>query len=191
VILKGLSMKALWQIEFFKRFGKKIILFLDEPYLGAFGSAYTALNREAVVRDLREIISVIKSQDVLVGIHCCGNTDWSIFTEVEAIDIISFDAFGFLERLILYAQEIKEFLERGGLLCWGIVPTQGFSSKITKDLLLKKLKDGIIAFKDKGVEEGLVRERMLLSPACGLGSLEIASTIPILTLLRDLAQDLK
>ena len=45
VTLKGLMMKALWQIEFFKEFNKKIIMFVDEPYLGCFGSAYTPINR--------------------------------------------------------------------------------------------------------------------------------------------------
>src|SRR4030042_905944 len=35
-ILKGLAMKALWQIKNFQKFDKKIILFMDEPYLGYF-----------------------------------------------------------------------------------------------------------------------------------------------------------
>jgi hypothetical protein len=55
VIIKGLVMKALWQVKLFSEFGKKIILFIDEPYLACFGSAYTPLNRVDVVKGLAEI----------------------------------------------------------------------------------------------------------------------------------------
>ncbi|MCX5707259.1 MAG: hypothetical protein NTW13_06405 [Candidatus Omnitrophica bacterium] len=87
-ILKGLNMKALWQIKYFKTFGKKMILFVDEPYLGCFGSAYTPLNREDVVAGLTEFTQNLKSEDTLLGIHCCGNTDWSVIIDIKNIDII-------------------------------------------------------------------------------------------------------
>jgi len=191
VVLKGLSMKALWQIELFKKFGKKIILFFDEPYLSCFGSAFTALNREKAVRDLRELVSSVKSPEVLVGVHCCGNTDWSIFTDVEGIDIINFDAYNFLDKVILYSQDIGKFLERGGRLCWGVVPTQEFSDKITKQTLLDKIQAGINAFKSKGVREDLLMKRMLISPACGLGSLEPGKTEAILRLLAEFSPKMR
>ncbi|MBU0709855.1 MAG: methionine synthase [Candidatus Omnitrophica bacterium] len=113
-IVKALVAKSLWQIKLFQGFGKKLILFIDEPYLGCFGSAYTPLNRADVVGALREMTEGIKqSGDVLIGLHCCGNTDWSIFTEVKTIDMISFDAFEYLDRVMLYADNLKEFTSRG------------------------------------------------------------------------------
>jgi len=189
-ILKGLIMKALWQIKALERFGKKIILFVDEPYLGCFGSAYTPVNREDVVRGLKEMGSAVKSERVLVGVHCCGNTDWSIFTDA-GMDIVSFDAFNFLERLILYAPDIGQFLERGGILCWGIVPTQDFSGKESADLLVGKIKRGIDAFSAKGIREGLLRDNLLLSPSCGLGALKDSNTAPIFKLLKAVSELLR
>jgi hypothetical protein len=62
---------------------------------------------------------------------------------VTSIDIISFDAFGFLDRLILYADNLKSFFKRGGILCWGIVPTQEFTGQETPSLLADKLNSGI------------------------------------------------
>lgn len=182
-ILKGLTMKALWQVNLFKKFGKKIILFFDEPYLGCFGSAYTPINREDVVKGLSELTAAVKYQDVLLGVHCCGNTDWSIFTDVDSIDIISFDAFDFLERLILYADNLKVFFKRGGILCWGIVPTLGFSGNETPDLLAKKINKGIEALVKKGLDRDLLLEQMLVSPSCGLGTLETKETEQIFRLL--------
>jgi len=183
-ILKGLTMKALWQIRRLERFGQKIILFIDEPYLGCFGSAYTPINREDVIRGLDELAGAVKSDKVLVGVHCCGNTDWSIFTETSGIDIISFDAFNFLERLILYAQNLEAFLEKEGILCWGIVPTQDFSAKVTADILTEKIKRGLADLITKGLDKDLLLNNLLLSPSCGLGTLEEPKSEPIFKLLQ-------
>ena len=190
-ILKGLIMKALWQIEFFKEFNKKIIMFVDEPYLGCFGSAYTSINREDVVKGLRELTEGIKSKDLLLGVHCCGNTDWSIFTEIDTIDIINFDAFGFLDRLVLYADNLQMFLKRGGILCWGIVPTQEFTDKETIDSLIKKIKDSIDTLTKKGVDKNLLLDNLLISPSCGLGTLDTKKSEKIFKLLSETSQRLK
>lgn len=183
VILKGLTMKALWQVSLFKKFNKKIIVFLDEPYLGCFGSAFTPINREQVVNSLSEFTSAVKSEDVLIGVHCCGNTDWSIFTDVLNIDIINFDAVTFLDRLILYSEDLKKFFNKGGILCWGIVPTQEFSGKETPGLLAGKINAGIEALANKGVDRELLIRNMLVSPACGLGMLSTDKSEKILEIL--------
>jgi methionine synthase II (cobalamin-independent) len=168
---KGLALKAAWQIGLLREFAKPQLFFIDEPYLGCFGSAFTPINREDVVSGLSEFSSVLKSDDVAVGVHCCGNTEWSMLMEVSDISVISFDAFDFLDRLVLYADALKKFLKRGGVLCWGIVPTHGFTGAETPDTLVQKIQQGVKALKDKGLDEGILFERMLLSPSCGLGTL--------------------
>lgn len=184
VILKGLTMKAAWQVNLFKKFGKKIILFFDEPYLGCFGSAYTPVNREDVLRGLEELTQGLnESGDVLIGVHCCGNTDWSMFTDVETIGMISFDAFAFQERFVLYADNLAAFLKRGGIICWGIVPTQDFSEKETPDLLARKIRNGIDVLVKKGLDKDLLLERLIISPSCGLGMLDSAESEEILKVL--------
>jgi len=182
-VLKGLAMKALWQIKFFKKFGKKIIMFIDEPYLAAFGSAYTPLNKEEVVKGLSEFTKAIKAEGNLTGVHCCGNTDWSIFTEVAGIDIINFDAFGFLEKFVLYADNLKEFIKRNGIICWGIVPTQEFSGKESAELLVEKLKEGINILAKKGLDKNLLLDNLIISPSCGLGTLDTEKSDKIFKLL--------
>lgn len=187
VIVKGLIMKARWQINLLRKFGKKIIVFIDEPYLGCFGSAYTPINRDEVLEGLKELSEGIKTKDVLVGVHCCGNTDWSLFTELSCIGLISFDAFSFLEKFIIYAPQLKNFIERGGVICWGIVPTQEFSGKETPQFLIGKLKNGIDALLKKGLDKDLLLENIFLSPACGLGTLTQEKAEQIFKLLSDTA----
>lgn len=191
VIVKALIMKALWQVKHFSKFGKQIILFIDEPYLGAYGSAYSPVNREDVVKVLKEMAEGISSEDVIAGVHCCGNTDWSMFTSIDSIKLINFDAFGFMDKFLLYAGDLKAFLARGGIICWGIVPTQEFTGKETAELLLKKILGGIDSLVKKGLDRSLLLEHLFISPACGLGSLQTEKPEKIFSLLSALAQEIR
>lgn len=189
VALKGLAMKALWQVELFKKFNKPIIFFFDEPYLGCFGSAFTPINREDVVKGLTELTEDLKSEGIVTGIHCCGNTDWSIFTEVESLGIISFDAYSFLDKLLLYADDLKAFFKRDGILCWGIVPTAEFTGKETVNLLIERLNKGIDTLEKKGIDRKIVQDNLLLSPSCGMGTLDVKTTENILAVLSKVSAD--
>lgn len=188
--IEGLARKALWQVSFFQEFSKKMIIFLDEPYLGCFGSAYTPINREDVIRGLSTITAAIKSEDILTGVHCCGNTDWSIFTDIKSLDIINFDAFGFLDKFALYADNLKSFMERGGIICWGIVPTDG-NLMLEPGLLLDKLYSGIASLVKKGLNKDLLIKNLLISPACGLGALNIGASENIFETLSEVSTRIK
>jgi methionine synthase II (cobalamin-independent) len=191
-IKEALVRKARWQIRFLEEFGKDIIMFIDEPYLGCFGSAYTPINREEVVGVLTELTNKIRSAGaVRIGVHCCGNTDWSIFTDIKVIDIISFDAFGFLDRVLLYARELRDFFNRGGILAWGIVPTQAFAPEIKSNLLLQKLEQGINLLSNKGIDKNLLQERLIFTPSCGLGTLSCQTADSIFQCLQNLSDNFK
>jgi len=187
-IVKGLIMKGLWQIDFFKEFNKPMIIFIDEPYLSGFGSAFTPLSKEEVVLGLKEVAQGLKSNDILVGVHCCGNTDWSIFTEVPEIDIINFDATGFLDSFLLYVENINDFLKKGGFLCWGVVPTQLTSDLANRDFFVSQFLNGLQRLIKKGLERQLLQERIFFSPACGLGALDISNAEAVLALLSQVVE---
>jgi len=188
VVIKGLVMKALWQIKLLRQFAKPLVIFFDEPYLGCFGSAYTAMTREKVVAILKEITAAVKSDDTLVGVHCCGNTDWSMLTETPGVDIINFDAFDYCQRLTLYADDLKGFFQRGGVLCWGIVPTAEFGSQITPEFLLGKVAKGIDSLEQKMINRKLIESNLLFSPSCGLGTLDIGKAEGILGALAEVSR---
>ncbi|MDP2905883.1 MAG: methionine synthase [Candidatus Omnitrophota bacterium] len=190
-LVKGLAMKARWQIDFFRKFGREMIVFIDEPYLAGFGSAYTAINRQDIIQDLTELTSIIKPNGAMVGVHCCGNTDWSIFTDTPGIDIINFDAFDFLDKILLYADNLKAFFGRGGALCWGIAPTQEFNKSLKAQVLLDKIDQGVAALEKKGLERAVILKNMLLSPACGLGTLTPDKAEGIFALLAEVSEQLR
>jgi methionine synthase II (cobalamin-independent) len=169
MIVNGLGMKALWQAEQFKRFKKRPIIFFDEPYLSCLGSAYTPISNEEVSKRLLELFNPLKQAEVLVGIHCCGNTDWPILLKSMA-DIVSFDAWGYFERLALYSQEIKTFLENGGILAFGIVPTQEIPEDLSVSMLVEKIKGQFDVLVQKGIDKKVLLKKCLITPSCGLGT---------------------
>jgi methionine synthase II (cobalamin-independent) len=190
-MVKGLSMKALWQLEYFKKFGKKMIMFFDEPYLTSLGSGYSGYsgysghslsNNNEITRIFQELTEGLKSRGCLVGMHCCGNADWGMLMDTS-IDIINFDAFNFQERFLLYADDLNRFLKRGGIICWGIVPTQEFDPGQSPELLAQKIKSGLEILIKKGIDRQLLLERLMISPACGLGTLDTQKAEGILNLL--------
>ncbi|MEW6097483.1 MAG: methionine synthase [bacterium] len=171
VVVKGLAMKALWQISKFKDLNLPSIIFIDEPYLASFGSAYVNLSKEEVIIPLNEIVETIKeNNNVLVGTHCCGNTDWSLLMETK-VDIINFDAYNFISNFALYPKELTGFLNRGGMLAWGIVPSSEEVVKEDSKSLVKRFEKGIELLSSKGIQKELLLKNLFITPSCGTGSL--------------------
>ena len=171
-VVKGLAIKALWLVRKMAISGRMPILFIDEPYLSGFGSAFTPIRREEVIRFIREIVDYLRSKtDVVIGIHCCGNTDWSMIIET-GVDIVNFDAFGYMDYFLLYRDEIIRFLEDGGTVAWGVIPTTSFTGKETVADLKTQLEKGFDRLYEWGIERDRIKERSIITPACGLGTLE-------------------
>jgi methionine synthase II (cobalamin-independent) len=189
-VVKGLAMNAAWQIQELKQFGKPIIIFIDEPAMESLGSAFSAVPAEVVAEKLNEIIDVIHELDGIAGIHCCGNADWPLLFNTR-VDIVNFDAFGYLDKVLLYPGDIKKFHDRGGSLAWGIVPTGAFSGTETADELISILEGGLQRLEKEGIARKTMLRQSLLTPSCGMGSLSPEQAEAILKLLRELSDKMQ
>ena len=191
VVVKGMTMKARWVLNKFKPLGYDQICFVDEPILSAFGSStYVSVQRADVVSFLKEVVETIHKEGALAGSHCCGNTEWPILIDA-GVDIISFDAFEFGETIGYYPEQINKFLEGGGVIAWGIVPTAEKINQETPDSLVKKLNENVKNLADKGIDENLIWERCLLTPSCGTGSLSVELAEKIFQYLSELSKRLR
>lgn len=187
VIIKGLAKKAIWQVEKLKEFAENVIIFFDEPIFSALGTpAYIGIQDEEVVSTLNELSEPIHATGAAVGVHCCGNMDWSLLAQ-SSIDIIAFDAYGYGDKLGLYPEAIDKFMARGGVLAWGIVPT-GNSEDIQKESgesLKSKIEALIELYVKKGMSEDRLRNQLLFTPSCGMGTLTVDDTETVLRLLSE------
>jgi len=162
---KLLRLKVSWQEKALSQIFRNTIIFVDEPYMASFGSAFFSLSREKVISLLEEVFGGISG---LKGVHCCGNTDWSVLLDTS-VDIVSFDAYNYAQSLSLYPSEIKRFLDDKGTIAWGIVPNDEESlSKESAASLKDRLEEAMAPFTRNGIRFKQLIEQGLLTPSCGL-----------------------
>jgi hypothetical protein len=89
---------------------------------------------------------------------------------------LNLDAYGHIENLALYPTELRTFLDRGGTICWGVVPNNEEIRNVGAEELADRLRAGIGMISEKAMSHGVkiatdeFAVRSLISPACGLGS---------------------
>jgi hypothetical protein len=189
--VKKLAMNAKWQAQEYRKRNKLPIIFLDEPALTGFGtSAYITITKEDVIDSLEEIIAEIHAQDGLAGIHVCGNTEWGMLLSSN-VDIISFDAFSYFDRFILYPDLLKTYLEKGKLLAFGIVPTHKADvvNEQTAEGLADMLSDQFSRLSEiTKITPDQILSQSFVTPSCGTGSLDLASARKVLALTKAVSE---
>lgn len=193
VVVKMVALKTQWQMQQLCSFGVPVVVSLDEPSLVGFGSsAYLGISGRDIQKDLDEIITLIHKEDGYASIHCCENTDWSLLLATD-MDILSFDAYSFFDKLMLYSDSLEAFMKRGGVLAWGLIPTS-HSEKLneeTVESLIQKWQSHIDQLAGHGMDaENLVRHS-LITPSCGAGSLSFEDSVRVLQLLKDVSEALR
>jgi len=183
-IAKHLRLKAAWQERELRKVCPNTIIFVDEPYMASFGSAFVSISREQVISLIEEVLSGIKG---LKGVHCCANTDWSVLLETS-IDILNLDAYGYARNLALYPTEVKRFLARGGIIAWGIVPAGEEVHKETAESLVEKLEEAIGLLVEKGVPKDDILNASMITPSCGTGSLSKETAEKVLRLTAEVSR---
>ena len=187
-VTRGLALKAAWQMAKINDSGRQAIIFFDEPSLTGLGSAFMQISREEVISLLTEVITIAKETgEAYFGVHCCGNTDWSVLLETP-IDILSFDSYEFFDHLTLYDKHLHNFLKRGGYLAWGLVPTSPTAPAETPEALWAKFTRQVQTLLDRGLDRQMLLSQSLLTPACGLGYLAPAKATAALATLAALSQ---
>jgi len=179
-----LKLKAGWQEKALRQICPNTIIFVDEPYMASFGSVAVPLSKEKVITLLEEVFSGITG---VKGVHCCGNTDWSVLL-ATSVDILSFDTYNYAQSLTLYPAEVKKFLERNGAIAWGIVPNNEEAlGRESAASLQDRLEEAMAPFTRQGVRFRQLLEQGLLTPSCGLASLSEEAAAQALALLAELS----
>lgn len=185
--VKLLALKARWQVRQLSKFGCPVILFLDEPAMAGFGtSEFTSISREEVLAALGEVTAAVHAEGGLAGIHVCANTDWSLVLESD-IEIVNFDAYGYFDKFVLYADPLKRFLTADGIVAWGIVPTSDGETidRETPESLLAQWEQKVSRLQEIGIDRDRVLARSLITPSCGTGSISPHHAKKVLELTRE------
>jgi methionine synthase II (cobalamin-independent) len=186
-IVKALTLKGAWQSKVLREAapGASVVMFYDEPYLHSVGSALINVSREQVVEGIRECVEGCGAD--ITGVHCCGNTDWSLVF-ATGVDIVHFDAYEYMEPFVAYGPEIADHLGRGGSLAWGIVPKDESVFEVSALDLVARLESGFETLEASGIDMSLLAERSLISPSCGLGPASIEVAVRALALTGEVSE---
>jgi len=191
--VKLLALKSRWQVQQLKQFDCPVIIFLDEPALAGFGSSeFISISRDDIAQSLAEVIAAVHAEDGLAGVHVCANTDWTLVLD-SAADIVSFDAYSYFDRFILYSDRIKAFLDAGKMIAWGMVPTLKADelTNATTESLVNQWHQKAVQVEKLGIDSDRLITQSLITPSCGAGSLSIQQALKVLKLTREVSEQIR
>lgn len=188
VAVKHLAMKAQWQTRKMAQMGGQPIMFFDEPALAGLGSsAFITITEAEIMTCLSEVFHGVRQESGLTGVHVCANTEWSVVFD-SGVDIVSFDAYSYFDKIVLFADHLKDFFARGGILATGIVPTASeYIDQESTDSLYEKWSTQVNQLEALGISRETVYDQTLITPSCGTGTLSVDHAIKVLEMTRDLS----
>ena len=150
------------QLARLKELNEHAFMFVDEPGLQFLFSAMAGYGDQKARGDLDQFFAQIERPR---GIHLCGNPDWDFLLNLD-LDVLSLDVYTNAEIFSSYSASIRKFLDRDGVIVWGIVPT-GFEAFRKEEIasLIQRLEAVWQILWSKGVDREQMLAASLLSPA--------------------------
>jgi methionine synthase II (cobalamin-independent) len=194
IVVKGVAMKAAWQVKFLKEsYTVPVLIFIDEPALAGLGSSsFISISIEDIAQDLAEVTGAIHRSGGLAGVHVCANTDWNILLTSD-INVISFDAYSYFDKFITCKKLIHDFLKRGSVIAWGIIPTSEpeHIEQETCDSLVSRWEEQAGQLSGNGWSITSLLKQTIITPSCGTGSLNPELATKVLQLTKDVSAVLR
>jgi methionine synthase II (cobalamin-independent) len=139
-----------------------LVVFVDEPGLTAAMDPSFPLEPNRTIDLVSGALATLEPH-AMTGLHCCGLADWPVVLQAGA-QILSLPlASGAVE----HAGTVGRFLEDGGTIAWGAVPTTGPLGS-TPDRIWQQLSAEWCGLTQGGCDPVLLREQAIVTPACGL-----------------------
>lgn len=191
MLVKALALHAEWQTKWLRKFELPVLMTVDDPALYGFGaSTHVTLKREQLLEDLNTIFEGIIRQGGIPGAHVCAGMDWTLLFDSK-VQVVNFDAYDYFQSMMALAEPLKRFLTRGGILSWGIVPTNPVAWEETAQSLKIRLENNIEELVKRGIDEALLRQQSMLTPSCGTGTLQKELSEHIYKLLAEIGHAMK
>lgn len=158
------------------------VVFVDEPGLVALSGPGFPIATDDALDLVSRAMAVIEPHAVS-GLHCCGDTDWSLALAAGP-QVVSMP----IDTSITdHAGALGAHLDRGGWVAWGAVPT---SSPVgsSSDRQWRALSDLWCQLVQLGCDALRLREQALVTPECGLAGHDPIQAEQILAMTVDLAE---
>ena len=162
-----------------------LVVFVDEPGLTAAMERGFPLDPNRTIDLVSSVLATLEPHAV-TGLHCCGRADWRVVLQTGP-QILSLPlGAGAVE----HPGAVSSFLERGGWVAWGAVPTTGPLGS-TADRLWQQLSAEWCGLTQAGCDPVLLREQAMITPACGMATHDEAQADLIVSLTNQVARRLQ
>ena len=161
------------------------VVFLDEPGLTTAMYPGFPLAPEETVDLVSAALATLEPR-AATGLHCCGSADWRLVLQAGP-QILSLPVGA---GAVDHAGALAGFLESGGWIAWGAVPTDGPVGS-SADRLWKHLSSEWCGMVSGGCDPVLLRERALVTPACGLARHGLSQATNVVSLTNQVARRLE
>ncbi len=176
--------------EMYKRHAGSFV-WVDEPGLEMVFMAFTGYTSEKAFEDYRLFLERFPGPK---GVHLCGNPDWSFLLRQD-LDVLSLDALARGEIFSRYREEIKAFLDKGGIISWGITPTltEEYAKENVKTMVERLEQLWGYLEQQGGIPRRQILEQAWLAPArCCLVNIDGEATVEkSFRLLKEVAEHFK
>jgi hypothetical protein len=175
ILFDFIQKKANVQYRELKERNPHAFVWLDEPGLGYVFSGLSGYNEQLAKEDYHNFVAGLEGPK---GLHLCADVNLPYLLEL-GVEILSFDAYqiGFMPRE--YAGNVAEFIRQGGIISWGIVPTEStILATQTPETLAAILSDyWEVISENTGLSLNQIARQALVAPArCCLSDLGRVST---------------
>ncbi|MGA0877792.1 MAG: hypothetical protein ACO3SP_01600 [Ilumatobacteraceae bacterium] len=140
------------------------VVFIDEPDLGSLMDESFPIAPETAIDLMSGALAVIEGQATM-GLHSCSTVDPAVLAATGPA-ILSLPV---SSKLAAHAGALAGFLDRGGVIAWGVVPTHG-PVMASAERSWKKLTALWCDLVEGGCDAMRLRRQSLVTPACGLAN---------------------
>ncbi len=158
-----------------------LLVVLDEPALAGGLRVESPIDPDTMIDALSGVLAVIE-RDGLSGVHCCGRADWRLVLAAGPSVLSLPVGAGVTDA----AGSLSLFLENGGWIAWGAVPTAApIGERASR--YWKTLSSQWCELVRAGCDPVRLRSQALLTPECGLALHDVAQAEHVLGLVRELS----
>ena len=163
ILFDFIQRKANIQHQELSQKNRNAFVWLDEPGLGWVFSGLSGYNDVRAKEDYQDFLNGLEGPK---GLHLCANVNLPYLLEL-GIELLSFDAYQMEVMPKGYASAVAEFIKGGGIITWGIVPTDSASlSKETPETLAGMLSGyWEVVSRQIGLGLGQIAKQALIAPA--------------------------
>ena len=162
--------------------GATPLMFLDEPGLTAALDPGFPLGVDDTLDLVSSALAAIEER-AIAGLHCCGRADWPVVLQAGPQMLSLPVGAGAVDHPGAFA----DYLERGGWLAWGAVPTDRPLGE-SADILWRRLVAEWDGLAESGCDPRRLVEQALITPACGLVGMDVAQADRVVDLTGHVAQ---